>query len=172
MRALSIFLLLCLFSTLVGAQNPLRDAELLSADREYAASSALLTTFIEEHPQRKYDLSRAYFLHSYNLLQLGQLPEAREANTASLELRRRLRSENMAENYLRDAQISLQEGDGERALMEAQSGMQMLIDDPVVYADLNLFAARALTFLGRYDEGWEYLRTAQDVLAIELGEED
>ena len=89
------YLFTLLFFLLCGAlpgQNALRDAEELTRQHAYEASSARLLAFIEEHPERKYDLGRAWALHSYNLLQQGKPEMALTANEKSFHLRRQLRS--------------------------------------------------------------------------------
>ena len=58
------------------------------------------------------------------------------------------------------------------ALAAAEQGMQMLIENPRIYADLNLYAAKALQKLRRYEEADEYFSTARDVLLIEVGTAD
>ncbi|MEL7220414.1 MAG: hypothetical protein AAGJ93_03785, partial [Bacteroidota bacterium] len=87
------------------AQRSLQSAIDYSAQKEYEASTAILDVFIVENPQRKYDVARAWSLLSYNYLQLGQLENARQANTTSLKMRLDLRSSDIVENYLQEAQI-------------------------------------------------------------------
>ncbi|MEL7425950.1 MAG: hypothetical protein AAFN81_23360 [Bacteroidota bacterium] len=166
-----ILLCLTIGSNLLG-QNALRDAELLSKEREYVSSSEQLLAFIDTHPERKYDLGRAWSLHSYNLLQQGKTEQARTANEKSFELRRQLRSPAITENYLRLAQIDMEIMRYGDALAAAQQGMQMLIENPRIYADLNLYAAKALQKLGRTEEADAYFSTARDVLLIEVGTAD
>lgn len=165
------FFLACLGGSLF-AQDALQEARRLSTLHDYQESSSMLLTFIEEHPQRKYDLGRAWVLHSYNLLQIGQLVAAKEANDRSLNLRMQLRSSDLAENYLQATLISLANGNPEDAVVTAQQGMQMLIENPRLYADLNLGAARALNQMGRHDEANRYFQTALEVLVIEVGTKD
>ena len=166
-----IFFCLSIGFNLLG-QNALREAELLSQEREYAASSERLLAFIEAHPERKYDLGRAWSLHSFNLLEQGKNEQARSANEKSFELRRQLRSPAITENYLRSAQIDKQVKRNGDALAAAEQGMQMLIENPRVYADLNLYAAKALHKLNRRQEADDYFSTARDVLLIEVGTMD
>lgn len=153
-------------------QNALRDAEDLSAQRKYEASSAQLLAFIDDHPERKYDLGRAWSLHSYNLLRQGKGEEARTANDRSFNLRRQLRSPEISENYLRAAQIDIAAKRYGDALAAAEQGMQMLIENPRIYADLNFYAAKALYKLGRPEEAEDYFATARDVVLIEVGASD
>lgn len=172
MKALLFTIFFACLGSGLFAQDALKDARRLSSLHNYQQSSSLLLTFIEEHPQRKYDLARAWVLHSFNLLQVGQVAEAKEANDRSLNLRMQLRSSDLAENYLQAGLISLSNGNSENALVTAQQGMQMLIENPRLYADLNLCAARALNQMGRYDEANRYFQTALEVLIIEVGTND
>ena len=48
----------------------------------------------------------------------------------------------------------------------------MLIENPRIYADLNLYAAKALHKLGREEESNQYFSTARDVVLIEVGNRD
>jgi hypothetical protein len=167
------------FTTLVAlavwqlsAQDALETVRLLSSEARYAASTELLTTYIQNNPQRKYDIGRAWLLQSQNLLQMEQLAAAREANGKSINLRMQLRSGDIAENFLQETKISLAAGKPTDALVAAQQGMEMLIEDPLLYAQLNLYAAKALTTMGRFAEANRYYQTATEVLAIEVGEQD
>jgi len=172
MRAILFASLFFLLSAALPGQNALQNAEKLSAQYAYEASSAELMQFIEAHPERKYDLGRAWALHSFNLLRLGKMEAAREANRKSFDLRRQLRSPEITENYLRAAQIDMNAKDYGAALVSAEQGMQMLIENPRVYADLNLYAAKALYKLNRKEEAQQYFDTARDVLLIEVGKAD
>lgn len=169
MKALLFTLLFTFLGSGLFAQDALQEARRLSDRHDYQQSSSLLLTYIEEHPQRKYDLGRAWMLHSYNLLKVGELVKAKEANDRSLNLRMQLRSGDIAENYLQAAQISLSNNRPDDALVAAQQGMQMLIENPRLYADLNMVAAQALNLMGRFDEANRYFQTAREVLNIEVG---
>lgn len=154
------------------AQDALEPAMLLTQRQQYAESSAWLAKYIEQHPQRKYDLGRAWYLDSENLLQLGQYPAALAANDQSIRYRQQLRTMDLAENYLRRAQVYLAMQEPTDALVAVQQGMDMLIEDPRLYADMNVLAAQILIRLGNYAEANEYLRVATDVLAVEVGTND
>lgn len=164
------FILLCGWG--VGAQDALDYAIRQTEQQRHAESAAWLDTYIAEHPQRKYDVGRAWWLKSYNLLQLGQYDEALAANDQSIRLRQQLRTMDIAENYLRRAQIYLAMNQASDALVAAQQGMDMLIEDPALYADLNVIAAQVLIRMGDYSEANEYLKIATDVLAVEVGTSD
>lgn len=168
-----LHIILCLSISLpVLGQNALREAELLSQQHEYESSSKLCLEFVAAHPERKYDLGRAWSLHSFNLLQQGKTELARTANEKSFDLRRQLRSPAITENYLRAAQIGMATKRYGDALAAAEQGMQMLIENPRIYADLNLYAAKALHKLGRFEEADAYFSTARDVVLIEVGPRD
>lgn len=172
MKAVWFSIITLFFTVGLFGQNALRDAERLSEQQEYEASSAQLLSFIDSHPERKYDLGRAWALHSYNLLRQGKGEEARTANDKSFNLRRQLRSPEISENYLRAAQIDIAAKQYRDALAAAEQGMQMLIENPRIYADLNFYAAKALYKMGRPEEAQEYFATARDVVLIEVGTSD
>jgi len=154
------------------AQQSLQSAIDYSTQKEYEASTAILDAFIIENPQRKYDIARAWSLLSYNYLQQGQLETAREANTTSLKMRLDLRSNDIVENYLQEAQIDLITNDPASALVSLQQGMQLMIEDPLLYAQLNFYAAKALKQMGQYEDASAYLEIAREVIIIEVGEKD
>lgn len=162
---ISTFLGLC---SLCG-QSTFDQAQKLADQQSYKSSSTLLINYIDHHPQRKYDIARAWWLHSYNLLQLGLLEEALQANTISLDLRRALRSNDAASNYLRQAEINVAALDYASALDASLQGMQLMIEDPVLFAELNWMSAKALLAMEHHKDGQEYLQTALDIIAIELG---
>ncbi len=164
--------LLSLWGSRLAAQDALGPALLLTQQQQYAESSAWLAKYIEQHPQRKYDVGRAWYLDSENLLQLGQYPAALDANDQSIRYRQQLRTMDLAENYLRRAQIYQAMQEPTNALVAVQQGMDMLIEDPRLYADMNVLAAQILIRLGNYTEANEYLRVATDVLAVEVGTSD
>ncbi|MEZ4986745.1 MAG: hypothetical protein R2795_17195 [Saprospiraceae bacterium] len=152
----------------IQAQDALAEAVYLSNQGAYEASDSMLAHYIDQHPQRKYDVARAWYFRSYNLMQLGQFEEARSANDKSIDLRAQLRTMDTAENFLRHAQIDLRAGLYDQALNDAQQGMQMLIENPVLYAELNIAAAHALYQTGQSAEAINYLQTAADIIQVEL----
>lgn len=172
MKASWSLILSLLFTLQLFGQNALREAERLSDQQQFVASSVQLLAFIDSHPERKYDLGRAWALHSYNLLCQGKGEEARTANDKSFNLRRQLRSPEICENYLLAAQIDMAAKRYGDALAAAEQGMQMLIENPRIYADLNFYAAKALYQMGRPEEAQEYFSTARDVVLIEVGAND
>ena len=139
--------------------------------QSFDASSAILIKYIENHPQRKYDVARAWWMHSYNLLEKGLLEEALVANETSLNIRQALRSDATPFNYLRQAEIFLIAKDYESAFNATQRGMELMIDDGKLYAELNFTAAVAINGLGHYDEALTYAQTALDIIIIELGKQ-
>lgn len=170
--SLALVGLLSLGGGRLAAQDALEPALLLTQRQQYAESSAWLAKYIEQHPQRKYDLGRAWYLDSENQLHLGQYPAALAANDQSIRYRQQLRTMDLAENYLRRAQIYQALQEPTNALVAVQQGMDMLIEDPRLYADMNVLAAQILIRLGNYTEANEYLRVATDVLAVEVGTGD
>jgi hypothetical protein len=168
MRYLLLVGIVGLGFTVLRSQNALAAAEALAAKQEYAASIMLLESYIDEHPARRYDLGRAYWLLSYNHLREGQLNAARTANSQSARIRRELRSGDLAGNYLRTAQIELAAKQPQAALAAAEQGLQMLVEDTELYVLLHLVAAQAHAAMGAYDWVEVYLETTASILAVEL----
>lgn len=152
------------------AQHPELEAAIDLANKHaYAASNDALALFITNHPQRKYDVAQAWWLRSGNQLALGLPTKALADNETSLAIRQRLRSGDMALNYLRASEIHLVTQKSNEALYAAQEGMQMFIEDSRLFAELNLAAARALEQLNQSTEAASFVKTALDIAAIEFG---
>ncbi len=169
-RILFQSLLVLVSCTALAGQNALAEAEQLATAEQYASSSAALLNFIEDHPQRKHDIARAWWLHSQNQLALGEIDAARAANDSSLLHRNRLRSRDIAENYWLRGKIELGANRADRALEALNLGMNFLIEDPLIFADLHVLSGRAYAALNHKDDAQDAFATAFDILSIELGD--
>ncbi|RMF00910.1 MAG: hypothetical protein D6772_05635 [Bacteroidetes bacterium] len=165
--ALSVVVCVLLAGPLCG-QNALATAEALAADGNYQASNTLLQDYIANHPARRYDLGRAWWLLSANYLRDQQLEKARYANAQSILLRRQFSPTDLAENYLREAEIELAAKNPARALQAAEQGLQMPVADAELYVLLHLAAARAHAAQQQFARVDTYLETTASILAIEL----
>lgn len=153
------------------SQSVFDQATTLSSKRAYEASSSLLLNYIEEHPQRKYDIARAWWMHSYNLLKRELFADAMQANEQSLVLRKELRLDEASANYLRQAEIHLVQENYVKSLNAAQRGMQFMIEDAALFAALNIIGAKAFVGLKQYEDALRYLETALSTIEIELGKQ-
>ncbi len=150
------------------SSEELLDAQLLSDQGQYLASIEILDNFILANPNRLYDLSSAWFLESYNYLQLGELKMSAAANETSIILRDQLRSEDLAENYLRKGEIYIHEGDFPKAMNYLLEATELPTDDPLLSADINIAIAKVYAQLEDYQSALNYYQFALDVLMIEL----
>jgi len=155
----------------IFGQSAFDAAKELSMKRSFDSSSTILISYIEDNPQRKYDVARAWWLYSYNLLQKGLLNEALTANETSLDMRRALRSDAAAFNYLREAEIHLAASKHELAFNAAYHGMELMIDDGRLYAELNFICAISINGMGHHAEALSFAQTALNIVSIELGTE-
>lgn len=167
-----LILLVFLGTGVTWGQSAFDVAKKLSMNRSFDSSSTILINYIDNNPQRKYDIARAWWLHSYNLFKSGLLNEALSANETSLEMRKALRSDAAAFNYLREAEIHLAANHPELAFNAANHGMELMIEDGKLYADLNFICAVAINGMGHHTEALSFAQTSLDVITIELGTTD
>ncbi len=164
-------LLFLLFNFSVGGQDVLTTAADLSAKANFEASDQLLEAFIENNPTRLYDLADAWFIKSYNAMQLGDYQEALRTNKISGDLKTRLYAEDIALNYMREGTIYLLSGDYERALNILMSATEFPIEDPQAYALIYAYIASAYQELGNYPKALTKLTESLEILEFELGTE-
>lgn len=170
MQKIVLLIIGCLFLGGLSAQNALSQAEQLTAKQAYEASSDALLDFIQQNPHRKYDVARAWWLIGQNRLALRDFAGAEAANHTSLQKRTILRAiDEIVYNYWLLSKIKLAQRDEIAALQAANQAMNMLIEDPLVYADLHLLAGRAYAHLGQTEDAASSFATAEEILSIELG---
>ncbi|MCB0607462.1 MAG: CHAT domain-containing protein [Lewinella sp.] len=136
----------------------IKSAETLSAESRFSASNSQLRQYIEDNPKRYYDLSKAWFLLSYNLLQLGDTDGAWEANEQSLDLKKKLHADDLAENYMRFGAIFLYKGDYERALDQLFKAKGLPIEDGSIFARIDGYIAAAFQGINRNEEAEHFYR--------------
>ena len=165
-------LLLLLMTCALSGQSfdELLDAQLLSDQGSYLASNEILDNFIKANPNRLYDRSSAWFLMSNNFLMLGEFAQANAANEASITLRDRLRSEDLAENYQRKGVIYFFQGNLSQAMNYLLEASELPTDDPMLSADINTAIAEVYRQLKDYRTALLYYKSALAVLSIELDE--
>lgn len=164
-------LLILLFNLSLFGQDVLTQAAGLTAKANFEASDKLLEEFIKDNPTRLYDLADAWFIRSYNAMQLGDYQEALRTNKISADLKTRLYAEDIALNYMREGTIYLLSGDYERALNILTSATEFPIEDPQAYALIYAYIASAYQELGNYPKALIKLTESLEILEFELGTE-
>lgn len=153
------------------AQAAFDQARRLSDQNQYLAAIDLLHTYIDEHPDRRYDNAKAWWLVSYNLLQLNDFNGAEAANDSSLALRAAILSDEVAENYLRSGVIALQRGNFSKALSDLNRAGDLPIEDPLLYALVFAYRGQVLSELARWPEADQAFSDAREMLVITEGEQ-
>lgn len=153
------------------AQSWLQRAQILSDSGDYRASNAVLYTYIGQHPERLFDVSRAYFLASYNQLRAGNYDEALRANDLSRQLREQLQTGEEEENLMRAGAIFLAKGDYERALDYLYQAKQLPIDDAFIIALIDGYMGATYLELGKWDNAELHFLQTLETLRVETGEE-
>ncbi len=173
MRLLLPFAGFCLFLSIQMTAQPeilFAEAENLYQKDDYEGSLATLEHFVDAYPDRKHDIASAYFLMSANFMKLEELDGAVWANQQSLELRNKLRTNEIVENCLRFGEIYLSYRQYDDALDHLLQAAEMPFEDPSVFADINFRLAEVYHALGNWEEAEKhYYRTSQ-ILSIEYGE--
>ena len=167
------FLLFCFLfiGTTLPAQDALAIADSLARQGQYAASSEQLLAFIEGHPDRRFDVARAWWLYARNQRNLGSWSTAYSGNQRSFNERRQLHSTDIVDNYLLFAELWLEKDDPEQALSALEDGFQQMIENPVRYAALYQLQGEAYSRMGEYVLADEAFAQAEAVLSIELGDD-
>ena len=170
-RKYCFLIILLLSSTLKGQSvDEIYDAQVLSDGGQYLLSIGVLEAFISANPNRFYDLSLAYFLESYDYLQLGDLEAAIAANQSSIDLRDQLRSEDLAENYQRMGVIYTEMEDLPKAMDYLMDAAELPTDDPMLSSEINISIAKVFLQLKDYQKALDYYQSALDIMSIELDE--
>lgn len=172
MRA-SLLICICLLATSLRAQgNPsFALARSLSQNLQYQASNEVLSDYIAQYPGRLYDRSAAFFLQSYNYMQLGAYHQAMVANKESLKLKEQLGLEGVGENYMRFGAIYLLAGDQERALENLLKAKDYPIESGEIYAWIDGYLGSTYSELGQLDRAEQHYLQSIESFEIDFGEE-
>jgi tetratricopeptide (TPR) repeat protein len=95
--------------------NELAQADSLIQNHKYESALIVVDNAILQKPGR-FVLSEAYFQLAQAYLGLGNLEKANSSNRQSLSIRKKLRYEFIADNYLLFGLIEMQKGDDDKAL--------------------------------------------------------
>lgn len=172
MRA-SLLVCICLIASSLPAQgnSSMALARSLSENLQFQASNEVLSDYIARYPNRLYDRSAAFFLQSYNYMQLGVYHQAMVANKESLEIKERLGLEGAGENYMRSGAIYLLSGDPDRALVNLMRAKEFPIESGEVYALIDGYLGATYAELGELEEAEKYYQQSIESLEIDFGDE-
>lgn len=155
----------------VWGQSWLQRAQIQSDSGDYRASNATLYSFIQQHPERLFDVSRAYFLISYNQMRAGNYDESLRTNDLSRQLREQLQTGEEEENLMRSGAIYLAKGDYERALDYLYQAKQLPIDDAFIIALIDGYMGSTYLELGQWAKAEHHFLQTLETLRVEAGEE-
>lgn len=146
-------------------------ARSLSENLQYQASNEVLSDYIARFPNRLYDRSTAFFLQSYNYMQLGVYHQAMVANKESLAIKERLGLEGAGENYMRAGAIYLLAGDQDRALANLLRAKEFPIESGEVYALIDGYLGATYAEMGQPEQAEKYYLQSIETLEIDFGDE-
>ena len=168
---LSISLIIASLSlSIAQPDNVFEKAESLYQEGDYEGSLRMLEQFVDQYPDRKYDLASAYFLMSANFMKLKEMDGAVWANQQSLELRNKLRTDQVVENVLRFGEIYLSSHRYDDALNHLLQAAEMPFENPEIFADINFHLAEVYQALGDLDLADDYYYRTSQILSVEFGE--
>jgi CHAT domain-containing protein len=153
------------------AQPWLEQAQSLTDSGDVMGSSTILRQYIHAHPDKLYDLSRAYFLLSYDLMVAGDYSGALEANDRSRQIREELLTGEEEENYMRAGAIYLAMGDYDRAIDFLLQAKRLPIDDPHIFSLLDGYLGSAYLELGQYEKAEHHYMQSLETLRVEMGDD-
>lgn len=166
-----LFLMIC-FQSFGQAEHPIEIAEKYFLEKNYESSLEILEKFVQDFPDRKYDLAYVYFLMSDDYLYLKEFDAAIWANQKSLDLRHELNSnEEIIENYVRFGEIAVLENKYDEALEYLMDAANLPFVDPEIYAKTNYNIAQLLHAQGKHQEANDYYQITSQILSIEFGED-
>ena len=173
MRVLLTSLNLVLVSSILLTAQPealFEKAEKLYQQNDFEGSLNTLEQFVDEYADRKYDVASAYFLMSANFMKLKQMDGAVWANQQSLELRNKLRTDQIVENVLRFGEIYLSSHRYDDALNHLLQAAEMPFENPEIFADINFHLAEVYQALGELEMAEDYYYRTAQILSVEFGE--
>ena len=168
-----LLICICLIASSLPAQgNPsMALARSLSENLQYQASNEVLSDYIARFPNRLYDRSTAFFLQSYNYMQLGVYHQAMVANKESLTIKEQLGLEGAGENYMRAGAIYLLAGDQDRALANLMRAKEFPIESGEVYALIDGYLGATYAEMGQPEQAEKYYLQSIETLEIDFGDE-
>lgn len=171
MRVIFTSLILVLAINVQAQQNPtFALARSLMKNQQFQASNDVLSDYIAQFPHRLYDQSTAFFLQSYNYMQLGAYYQAMAANKESMSLKERLGAEGVGENYMRSGAIYLLAGDQDRALDFLLNAKNFPIESGEVYALIDGYLGATYMELNDLELAEQYFKQSIESLEIDFGD--
>lgn len=171
MKRILLIAIICGATKLTGQTDRLfTNIDSLVQYQQFEIASNLLQQFIEEHPGRFYDHAQAYLMMSHIDLQLGNIAAALASNQKSMELRERLLTDDIAENYMQLGAIYLKKGEYDQALEYLNQAKELPLEDPQLFSKIYSQLAAVFKEKKDYDKGLDYLQQSLKISQIELGE--
>lgn len=162
----NIILFCFFFSVAIPAQNTLwRQADSLIQSADYFSAKAMLENFIASHKRNDFHLAKACDQLSYVYIQLQQPEKAEDLNEQSFDIKKRLRYEYFADNYMRLGTIRLQQKKYDKALDHYLEALDLphetLEFTGRLYGYLGMTCAR----MGQPEKAIEFYKRAQSTLS-------
>lgn len=150
----------------------LLQAELLTEKKSYNESIEVLEQFVDEHPNRRYDIATAYYLMSKNYFFLKQYEGAIWTNEESYNIRNQIQAESqLVENCLQFGAIYIAQNEYDHALDYLETALNLPFEDPEIFANINYNLAKLLQSKGAFIEADRYYDNAAQILSIEFGDQ-
>ena len=154
-----LFPLLFLLSScavMYGQVAPLMEiAEQLSKQGKFVASNDSLSVLINQYTERLYDVGEAYYLRSYNNLQLGNLDAAKSDNEASTKIHQRLNPEELGKNVKRTGEIAFAEGNYDEAIVALKEATSYpYLDEPEIPVHIEKTPGRCICPTIKMERSW------------------
>lgn len=137
--------------------------------QQFQTATGLLEQYIRQHPGRYFDHAQAYLLMSKNDLQLGNIEAALTNNQHSMELRERLRTDDIAENYLQLGAIYLAQEAYDEALSALQKAKELPFENPQLFGQVNNALVKVYTEKKEFRNALENLEQSLKLMQIDLG---
>lgn len=171
MRVIFTSLIIVLTMNVQAQRNPtFALARSLMKNQQFQASNDVLSDYIAQFPHRLYDQSTAFFLQSYNYMQLGAYYQAMVANRESMALKERLGVEGVGENYMRAGAIYLLAGDQDRALDHLLNAKNFPIESGEIYALIDGYLGATYMELNDLELAEQYFKQSIESLEIDFGD--
>jgi tetratricopeptide (TPR) repeat protein len=139
----------------------------LSRQGKYTASNDSLSVLIDRYGKRLYDVGEAYYLRSYNHLQLGKLDDAKSDNEASTKIHQRLNPEELGKNAKRAGEIALAEEKYDEAIAALkEAAAYPYFDEPEIPVYIEMLMGDAYAQQSAWKEAGIHYEAALNNLAM------
>lgn len=165
---LPLLFLIASSAVMYGQVAPLMEiAEQLSKQEKYAASNDSLSALIDRYAERLYDVGEAYYLRSYNHLQLGNMDAAKSDNQVSTKIHQRLNPEELGKNVKRTGEIAFAEGNYDEAIVALKEATSYpYLDEPEIPVHIEKLLGDAYAQQSKWEEAGGHYEAALNNLAL------